>query len=464
MKEMEGIGMYKTQELEYLERFTDGIFCLDMDWIFTECNEAATRILKRKRDDLIGENFWEQFTAAVELPIFNQYHKAMREQQPVFFEIYYHPLDTWFNIRAFPSVTGLTVYFQDITKQRREKKELDEHYKSLFINNADAVFSFDLNGNYLSVNPAMEKMLGFNEAELLQMSFIPLVVEEEIERVFEFFSKSAQGDIQSYETKAIHKNGEIIDVKVTNIPITVEDTIVGVYGIARDITTVKQAEEIIIQTKKLMAVGELAASIAHEIRNPLTSIKGFLQLMKENNKNLDGSYFEIMGDELSRIEMITGELLVLAKPQAKDLKSTDIAKVLEGVIMLISSQALIYNVEVKKDLKPLPEIKCVENQLKQVLINLIKNAIEASPIGGKVMVTAFLFDEKNISIKIIDQGHGIPKDFLEKLGTPFYTTKEKGTGLGLMTTMKIIKEHNGTIDFISEPQSGTTVEIRFPVE
>ena len=455
--------MNETQQFEFLERFTDGIYCLDIDWTFTYCNGAATRLLKREREELIGKSVWVQFSDAVDLTLYDQYHKAMRDQTPVFFELFYSPLNTWFNVRAYPSMTGLTVYFQDVTKQRLQKKELYEHYKSLFINNADAVFSFDLNGNYLSVNPAMERMFGYSEAEFLRMCFVPLIVEEEVERVKTIFSKAAQGEIQNYETKTIDKNGRIIDVKVTNIPITIEDTIVGIYGIARDITTVKQAEEVLIQTKKLMAVGELAASIAHEIRNPLTSIKGFLQLMKQNNNNLDSSYFEIMADELSRIEMITGELLVLAKPQAKDFKITQIENIIHDVSMLISSQALIYNVEVKKDVQPLPKIKGVENQLKQVLINLIKNAIEASPSGGEVMIKAALIDETSINIKIIDQGHGIPKEFLDKLGTPFYTTKEKGTGLGLMTTIKIIQEHNGTIEFVSEPNSGTTVEIRLPV-
>lgn len=340
--------MNETQQFEFLERFTDGIYCLDIDWTFTYCNGAATRLLKREREELIGKSVWVQFSDAVDLTLYDQYHKAMRDQTPVFFELFYSPLNTWFNVRAYPSMTGLTVYFQDVTKQRLQKKELDEHYKSLFINNADAVFSFDLNGNYLSVNPAMERMFGYSEAEFLRMCFVPLIVEEEVERVKTIFSKAAQGEIQNYETKTIDKNGRIIDVKVTNIPITIEDTIVGIYGIARDITTVKQAEEVLIQTKKLMAVGELAASIAHEIRNPLTSIKGFLQLMKQNNNNLDSSYFEIMADELSRIEMITGELLVLAKPQAKDFKITQIENIIHDVSMLISSQALIYNVEVKK--------------------------------------------------------------------------------------------------------------------
>ncbi|MCD8502015.1 MAG: PAS domain S-box protein [Bacillaceae bacterium] len=267
--------MNETQQFEFLERFTDGIYCLDIDWTFTYCNGAATRLLKREREELIGKSVWVQFSDAVDLTLYDQYHKAMRDQTPVFFELFYSPLNTWFNVRAYPSMTGLTVYFQDVTKQRLQKKELDEHYKSLFINNADAVFSFDLNGNYLSVNPAMERMFGYSEAEFLRMCFVPLIVEEEVERVKTIFSKAAQGEIQNYETKTIDKNGRIIDVKVTNIPITIEDTIVGIYGIARDITTVKQAEEVLIQTKKLMAVGELAASIAHEIRNPLTSIKDF---------------------------------------------------------------------------------------------------------------------------------------------------------------------------------------------
>ncbi len=456
--------MVDNRELEILERFTDGIYCLDVDWNFTYCNEAASLMLKTKRQELLGKKIWEQFPGAVESPIYNQYHKAIRKQQSVFFELYYPPLKTWFNISAFPSVTGLTVYFKDITEQRQKTKELDEHYKSLFMNSADGIHSLDLHGNFLSCNPAMEKLLGYSEDELLQISFKRLTVDEELERVSEFFFKAAQGEIQNYETKAIHKNGDIIDIKLTNIPITVEDKIVGVYAIAKDIRHVKQAEEILIQTKKLTAVGELAASIAHEIRNPLTSIKGFVQLMKEENKEIDEFYFDIVTEEMSRIEMITNELLVLAKPQAKDFKPEQISKIIEGVITLLFSQALINNVEIKKDFKPLPEINCVQNQLKQVFINVIKNAIEAMPSGGEINVNAYLLDEQTIKIEIKDQGKGIPKEFLENIGTPFYTTKEKGTGLGLMTTKKIIQEHKGTIHFESEPNCGTKVEICLPVD
>ncbi len=449
--------------LEHLERFTDGIFSLDLDWNFTYCNDAASRILKIERVDVIGKNVWEQFPEAVNYAFYVQYHKAMREQQPVYFEIYYPPLNTWFNIRTFPSMTGLTVYFQDITERRRQTKELDEHYKSLFHNNVDAVYSFDLNGNYISVNPTMEKMFGYSKDELLQMSFEEMVFADDLERVKRFFSKAAQGETQNYETKALHQNGEIIDIKVTNLPITLEDKIVGVYGIAKDIRTVKRAEEMFLQTKKLRAVGELAASIAHEIRNPLTSIKGFLQLIKEINSGIDEFYFDILEDELSRIEMITGEMLVLAKPQAKDFKYKDISKIIEDVLILLGSQALIYNVEIHKEMIPLPKIRCAENQLKQVFINLIKNSIEAMPNGGNILVSARLINDDTINIKVTDQGVGIPKEFLENLGTPFYTTKEKGTGLGLMTTIKIIQEHKGTIDFSSGPDKGTIVEICLPL-
>ncbi|QOY35358.1 PAS domain S-box protein [Anaerobacillus isosaccharinicus] len=455
--------MVNSGYLEHFERLTDGIYSLDIDWNFTYCNDAAARILKQKKEDLLGKNLWEQFPQAVDHHLYFQYHKAMREQQPVFFEMYYPPLDTWFNIRTFPSITGLTVYFQDITEQRRHTKELDEHYKSLFHNNIDAVFSFNLSGYYLSVNLAMEKMLGYYETDFLQMSFEQVVTPEETERVKLFFSKAAQGETQNYETKAIHQNGDIIDVKVTNIPITLEDKIVGVYGIAKDIRTFKRAEEVLIQTKKLRAVGELAASIAHEIRNPLTSIKGFLQLIKEINSDKDEFYFDILEDELGRIEMITGELLVLAKPQAKDFKFRDISKIIEDVIILLGSQALIYKVEIQKEIMPLPKIKCAPNQLKQVFINLIKNAIEAMPNGGKVSVNAQLLNDHTINIRVIDQGVGIPKEFLDNLGTPFYTTKEKGTGLGLMTTIKIIQEHKGTIDFTSDQNCGTKVEINLPL-
>jgi signal transduction histidine kinase len=295
------------------------------------------------------------------------------------------------------------------------------------------------------------------------MSYIPLIASEEIEKTMEYFSKASNGSKQHYETIALHKNGQAIAVKVTNMPIIIHNEIVGVYGIAKDITKEKRTEKMLLESEKLTAVGQLAASIAHEIRNPLTSIKGFLQLYKNTMKETNSEYLNIMSDELSRIEMITGELLVLAKPQAHHFYNERVEKILDDVVTLLSSQALMNNVEVKVQLEDLPQIKCIANQLKQVFINLIKNAIEAMPDGGKITITARKHTSTSIIIQVADQGSGISEELLAKIGTPFYTTKDKGTGLGMMTTLKIIHTHGGTMNISSTIGKGTIIDINLPI-
>ncbi|WP_332633672.1 PAS domain S-box protein [Halalkalibacter flavus] len=451
-------------EKEILDRITDPFYALDQNGNFTYINKAASRILQQDREKIMGKSVWSVFPETVKLPLYNQYKKALEKQKTVSFEMYYPPLKLWFSIKAYPSQKGLSVYFQDITKQKHSVLNRESHYESLFENNPDAVFSFDLDGNFLRVNPAMEKLAGYTEEELCKISYMPLILDENLEQTNEYFMEATRGITQNYETKIRHKNGNIIDLKVTNMPIIIGQEIVGVYGIAKDISNQKRTEKLLFESEKLTAVGQLAASIAHEIRNPLTSIKGFLQLIKSTVKEVRSDFLDIMSDEITRIEMITSELLVLAKPQALDFKYEDLNRIIEDVVMLLSSQALINNVEVITDIEDLPNVKCIGSQLKQVFINLIKNSIEAMPNGGEVVISAKLFSSKEILIQVVDQGSGIPNEFLSKIGTPFYTTKEKGTGLGLMTALKIIDSHSGKLEISSLQNKGTTIEIFLPIE
>ncbi|ADU28878.1 PAS domain S-box protein [Evansella cellulosilytica] len=455
--------MVNNTEYEILDRISDAFFAVDQDWNVTYFNIEATKLLGRDKEEVLYGNLWEKFPEAKYEEVYRQYYKAVKEQVPVFFEMYWPPRDMWYSVRAYPSENGLSVFFQDITEQKQQATLRDDQYKSLFMNNSEAVFSFDLEGNYISINPAMEKLLGYSKDEYLSMNYSPLVIEEEIKKVNSYFSKAASGVTQHYETKSRHKNGRIIDVKVTNMPITIDGEIVGVYGMARDVTEEKKTEKLLLESEKLTAVGQLAASIAHEIRNPLTSIKGFIQLMKTSDDISKAEYFDILADEVTRIELITGELLMLAKPQAHDFHYADISVIIEDVVTLLSSQALMNHVDFNMKIESLPKIKCIENQLKQAFINVIKNGIEAMPHGGMIYITVNEADT-NIVIEIKDEGLGIPKTILNKIGSPFYTTKEKGTGLGMMTTIKIIQTHNGTFTISNTNKDGTTIRITLPIK
>src|SRR5690606_3499219 len=193
--------------------------------------------------------------------------------------------------------------------------------------------------------------------------------------------------------------------------------------------------ELLINSEKLYVAGQLAAGIAHEIRNPLTAIKGFLQLLA-SGKAYKTAYFEIMHSELDRISDIVSELLMLSKPQAYDLTHLDVRNVIQETMTLLESQAILHNITIETETGPDPLwVYGVSTQIKQVFINIIKNAIEAMKDGGIIRISLSR-DGDHVLVRISDQGPGISEDQIAKIGQPFYTTKEKGTGLGLMVSYK----------------------------
>jgi len=197
------------------------------------------------------------------------------------------------------------------------------------------------------------------------------------------------------------------------------------------------------------------------VRNPLTSIKGFIQLLKNNGSDPNG-YLNVVSDEIDRMETILSELLILGKPREMRFEWNDFTVLLENVTTLIKSQGNLYNVEiVTKYLTPVPKIYCDQIQMKQVFINFLKNAIEAMPDGGIIEVSTGIEDEQLVVV-VKDQGIGIPSEQYQMLGQPFFTTKEHGTGLGLSICYQIIQNHNGRIDIFSD-STGTTVKVILPV-
>ncbi|WP_406621799.1 PAS domain-containing protein [Bacillus atrophaeus] len=236
----------------------------------------------------------------------------------------------------------------------------------------------------------------------------------------------------------------------------------AVQVILRDISERKQTEELMLKSEKLSIAGQLAAGIAHEIRNPLTAIKGFLQLMKPTMEGND-HYFDIVFSELSRIELILSELLMLAKPQQHAFKEhLNLKKLISEVTALLETQANLNGIFIKTAFqRESIFINGDQNQLKQVFINLIKNAVESMPDGGTVEIDT-TEDEHSVHVTIKDEGEGIPEKVLKRIGEPVLTTKEKGTGLGLMVTFNIIENHQGTIQVDSKPEKGTAFKISFP--
>jgi len=259
-------------------------------------------------------------------------------------------------------------------------------------------------------------------------------------------------------------NGEVKTFDVIKVPVFFDDgSRKALITIGRDITQQKLAEALLIKKEKLSVVGELAAGIAHEIRNPLTSIKGFVQLMKETDRSAVG-YANIMLDELERINGIVSEMLLLSKPESEHFRVFSLTEAVKYVMSLTSHEALLKNIDFLYDEQTNnASVYGNKNHLIQVLLNVFKNAIEAMDKPGNIYITIKTAQDNHIFIEVRDEGVGISKDRLEHIGEPFFTLKEKGMGLGLTISSKIIHDHHGTLQIESEQNKGTIVKIRLPL-
>jgi two-component system sporulation sensor kinase A len=248
-------------------------------------------------------------------------------------------------------------------------------------------------------------------------------------------------------------------------PLIENGKITSLLAYAVDILDRKKAEESLLKREKLALIGEMAAGIGHELRNPITAIRGFIQLMRENKEAIKDEFLDVIDEELESLKHIAGELMILAKPQVQNFDSLNIVQLLDEVAFLLEPEAFRQGIKISKDYQS----ACIpvfgeKYQLKQVFINLIKNGMDALKgcPNGEISIKSEQVNDQTI-VAISDNGCGIPKEVLDKMGEPFYTTKEKGNGLGLLVSYRIIKNHSGMIECQSEEGKGTSFVIYFPI-
>jgi two-component system sensor histidine kinase AtoS len=242
------------------------------------------------------------------------------------------------------------------------------------------------------------------------------------------------------------------------------DNIAGAVAVFQDITEKKLIEQEILQMEKYSLVAELAAGTAHEIRNPMTTLRGFLQILsKEFKSETKGSeYCSLMINEIDRANTIIKEFLLLTKPTAPKLKEADLHVILEEIFLLIESKSLLENVDLRRVYtRSLPLVRVDVSQIKQVFLNLATNSIQAMPDGGELTISTYT--EKNKAfVKFSDTGCGIDQAVAHRIMDPFFTTKESGTGLGLTISYRILESHGGKLSFHSIPGKGTSFTVELP--
>ena len=240
----------------------------------------------------------------------------------------------------------------------------------------------------------------------------------------------------------------------------------SLLGIINDITERRQLETEVARLDRLNLVGEMAASIVHEIRNPLSIVKGFLQLMslRSNCRQCSsdyGDYFDLMLNELERAGAIVSELLALSKKKAAELKLCCLNRIIQSLYPLLQADALIGDKFIRLELEEIPLLLLDEKEICQLVLNLARNGLEAMGPGGILTIRTFC-QEGEVTLAVKDQGNGIDPEVVQKIGTPFFTTKENGTGLGLAVCRSIASRHQARINVATGP-AGTTFFVGFKV-
>ncbi|KMY50404.1 hypothetical protein AC625_13580 [Peribacillus loiseleuriae] len=361
-------------------------------------------------------------------------------------------------------VGGLITSSSIITKRLQNSDKYVQDYRYA-LDQASIVAVTDSKGKIIYVNEKFTEISQYKEEELLGKNHSIINSGYHSKEFFQdLWNTILGGRTWKGEICNQAKDGSLYWVSTTIVPfLNKKGKPYQFVSIRNDITERKQTEELLHRQDKLTAVGQLAAGVAHEIRNPLTSMRGyaeFLQLDETKPERLE--YFDIILDEIERVNTIVEEFMVLAKPQTVHLELKNIVLIVQDVLTLVEFEAKNKNVYVHFESQNQEiYVNCDENRLKQVLLNFAKNGIEAMPSGGDLYVNASQQGGK-VMIHIRDTGVGIPSEKLNKLGEPFFTTKEQGNGLGLMVSYKIIEGHKGKIEVVSEVNEGSTFIIKLP--
>jgi two-component system nitrogen regulation sensor histidine kinase GlnL len=359
----------------------------------------------------------------------------------------------------------------------RGTDNVDRYYANVIDSVGDGVIVLDTEQLITLMNPAAEQITGISRTAAQGQPLTRLLRREVL--LLEMVEKTARSgmSISDHENVVLQGSGHMTPVSVTTSPLLSDSgTAIGTIIVIRDLTKVRELEEAVRHADRLSSLGTLAAGLAHEIKNPLGGIKGAAQLLDRELTDQDElrEYPRVMIREVERINHIVVELLNLAAPRGLNLSHVNLHQVLGDLLLLQRPMLDEKRVTIQQQLDPsIPPILLDEPLITQLLLNLLKNALEAVSHGGQIRVVTRIVSEysltkkgerpsRMVAIDIADDGPGIPPELQEKLFTPFFTTKEGGTGLGLPLCQKIVTEHRGMIKVDSQPGHGTTFTIMLP--
>lgn len=364
------------------------------------------------------------------------------------------------------SYAGLEQKIRERTAQLRESEE--RYRESINLAN-DAIFTLDVDSaQIIDLNKKAEELSGCLKNEFHDKKIWEIVPEYDREKTRQLWltiNEAGSGMLDNVDCQ--HVDGRLTPTSISASVIEYGKR-KSIQWICRDITERKRMELQLIQTERLAAVGELAAGVAHEVNNPLGGLQNFVKMMKKEPENVlqNREFLDLMSEGLKRIEIIVKQLMTFSRPYSTHMSNHRLNEIVENSLRFVDHRIKESGVHLKKELSlDLPEIYGDADNISQVLINIIVNALDSISKGGNLIIkTGYCdFHPSSIQVAITDTGSGIPEEILNKIFNPFFTTKEMGSGLGLAISKRIVDDHNGNIVVKSNPGEGTTFYVCLPV-
>ncbi len=469
------------QLLDIIEFLPDATFVLDQDRKVIAWNRAIEEMTGVQKENILGKGNY-----AYAVPFYGKPRQILvdlifedGQDSKQLYNYFENSGATIFGESFIPSLLGKEVILwgkasplfddegnrvgaiesiRDITDRKRSEKllfESEKRYRNLVENINDIIFSLNTSGRITYISNVFEKKLLYRIDEVVGQTLSSFVHPEDLPGLLASLESAKSGQLERSEFRLLGKDGSVHHFRASSRPLLENEKVTGLTGVMVDITRSKQFEREMYRMDQLNLVGEMAAGIAHEIRNPMTTVKGFLQLFKSRNKYAqEREYFELMVSELDRANSIITEFLSLAKNKAVKLRLQNLNYIVRAMQPLITADANVTDKAIDIELGDIPEVSLDESEIRQLILNLVRNGLEAMSPGGKVTIKTYL-KSGEVILLIQDQGMGIDPGVLAKLGTPFISTKDNGTGLGLAVCYSIAARHNARINVETGP-GGTT--------
>lgn len=350
-----------------------------------------------------------------------------------------------------------------INQLAEKLRETRSHRDALLESSPNGIITVDKVGKIILFNPAASILTGISAGKALGTNYKDIGLPPALIRLLEATLENETTGMTKEEIFS-RSDSNSIAVAISTSGLLDEEDLVGALAIIIDLREKRLLEAQVLRANRLAGLGELAAGIAHEIRNPLTAVKGYSQVLEDELAHDDPKreYTAVIVKEVNRLERIVQGLLAFARPSVSHFARINLNDVIEETLILVENSAFKHRIDLQKEYGRNVEAEVDKDQIKQILLNIFLNASQAIQGHGRIRIIT-QHEEDNVSISILDSGIGISKDIIDKLFDPFFTTKEKGTGLGLAIVHQLIELHGGKIEVRCVMNSGTEFKLILPI-